>query len=81
MSATYSARVGNKGRVVIPAGLRESQGWGDDTELVFVEDEDGVTMMTLDDLEGRVHNALRGSHVLEELFAERRDAACAEDGR
>jgi bifunctional DNA-binding transcriptional regulator/antitoxin component of YhaV-PrlF toxin-antitoxin module len=71
--------VGNKGRVVIPAGLRESQGWTDDTNLVFIEDDGWVKMTSLDQLERRVREDLKGSNILEEFLAERRETALRED--
>ena len=79
MSAGYSAKVGNKGRVVIPAGLRETQGWTDDTVLLFVEEPDGVRIVRRDDLLASVRMQLAGSDPVGELMAERRAASAAED--
>ena len=76
MSAVYSARVGNKGRVVIPAGLRESQGWSDDTVLVFVDESDRVRLVSRDDLERQVLAEMAGGpSLVDELLAERRAEA------
>ena len=76
MSAVYSARVGNKGRVVIPAGLRESQGWSDDTVLVFVDESDRVRLVSRDDLEHQVLAEMAGGpSLVDELLAERRAEA------
>jgi bifunctional DNA-binding transcriptional regulator/antitoxin component of YhaV-PrlF toxin-antitoxin module len=79
MSAGYSAKVGNKGRVVIPAGLREAQGWTDDTVLLFVEEPDGVRLVSRDDLLASIRLQLAGTDPVGELLAERRAAAALED--
>jgi bifunctional DNA-binding transcriptional regulator/antitoxin component of YhaV-PrlF toxin-antitoxin module len=79
MGAGYSAKVGNKGRVVIPAGLRESQRWSDDTVLVFVEEPDGVRVMSREDLLASLQSQLAGTDPVGELLAERRAAAAVED--
>jgi bifunctional DNA-binding transcriptional regulator/antitoxin component of YhaV-PrlF toxin-antitoxin module len=75
MGGAYSAKVGNKGRVVIPAGLRESQGWTDDTVLLFVDEPDGVRLLSRDDLERQVLAEMSGATLVEELLAERREEA------
>jgi bifunctional DNA-binding transcriptional regulator/antitoxin component of YhaV-PrlF toxin-antitoxin module len=73
MSVVYSAKVGNKGRVVVPAALRESQGWTDDTVLIFVDEPDGVRLMSRDDLERQVLAEMAGGpSLVDELLAERR---------
>ena len=79
MSAAYSAKVGNKGRVVIPAGLRETHGWVDETVLVFVEEPDGVRVVSRDDLLASIRTQLAGTDPVGELLAERRAAAALED--
>jgi AbrB family looped-hinge helix DNA binding protein len=79
MGAGYSAKVGNKGRVVIPAGLRESRGWTDDTVLVFIEEPDGVRVVSRDDLLASIRTQLSGTDPVAELLAERRAAAIRED--
>jgi AbrB family looped-hinge helix DNA binding protein len=76
MSAVYSAKVGNKGRVVIPASLREAQGWTDDTVLVFVDESDHVRLVSRDDLERQVLAEMAGGpSLVDELLAERRAEA------
>ena len=76
MSAVYVAKVGNKGRVVIPVGLRESQGWTDETVLVFVDETDTVRVVSRGDLERQVLAEMAGGpSVVDELLAERRAEA------
>jgi bifunctional DNA-binding transcriptional regulator/antitoxin component of YhaV-PrlF toxin-antitoxin module len=73
MSAVYSAKVGNKGRVVVPAALRDSRGWTDDTVLIFIDEPDGVRLMSRDDLERQVLAEMAGGpSLVDELLAERR---------
>ncbi len=79
MSAGYSAKVGNKGRVVIPADLRVAHGWVDDTVLVFVEEPDGVRVFSRDELLSSIRSQLAGRDVVGELLADRRASAAAED--
>ncbi|HEX4058366.1 MAG TPA: AbrB/MazE/SpoVT family DNA-binding domain-containing protein [Galbitalea sp.] len=79
MGAGYSAKVGNKGRVVIPAGLRESRGWTDDTVLVFLEDGDGARVIARKDLLASIRRQLAGTDPVGDLIAERRAAAALED--
>ena len=79
MSAGYSAKVGNKGRVVIPAGLRETRGWVDDTVLVFVEEPDGVRVFSRDELLASIRSQFAGKNVVDEFLADRRATAAAED--
>jgi AbrB family looped-hinge helix DNA binding protein len=69
--------VGNKGRVVLPVEVRQSRNWTQGTVLIALERDDGVLLMTRDDLERRVLADLagRGGHVVDELLAERRAEA------
>jgi AbrB family looped-hinge helix DNA binding protein len=80
MSGTYSLKVGNKGRVVLPAELRQSRGWSDGTALIVIEGNGRVELTTRDALERRVRAQLAGSNLVEELLAERRAASLIEDG-
>ncbi len=90
MSGNYSAVMGDRGRLVVPAELRERNGLGEGTVVVFVETDEGITMMTRDKLEQLVWRANRGDRsagdrgaagpgVVEDLVAERRQASREED--
>jgi AbrB family looped-hinge helix DNA binding protein len=80
MSDTYSVTVGNKGRIVLPADLRQERGWSEGTVLLLLETETGVELLTRDALEKRVHAAAAGiTGVVAELLAERRAEAARED--
>jgi AbrB family looped-hinge helix DNA binding protein len=80
MSDTYSLQVGNKGRVVIPAALRERHGWSEGTILIAFETVEGVVVSSRDELERYVRDKLKGGpDVVAELIAERRVASLIED--
>lgn len=78
MSGTTSMRVGDKGRVVLPADLRQRRNWTEGTTLVAVETERGVVLTRRDELEALVRSQLAGNDVVAELIEERRLAATAE---
>jgi AbrB family looped-hinge helix DNA binding protein len=77
MSATQSMTVGNKGRVVLPAEVRRSRNWSEGTVLIALDTDDGVLLMTRDDLERKVlaEFAGKGVGIVDELIAERRREA------
>lgn len=79
MSTTYSALMGDRGRLVIPAPLRASQHWDQGVPLLFVETPRGVLVTTREQMKSLIRDRLTGPSLADELIAERRDAARAED--
>ncbi|SDQ35114.1 AbrB/MazE/SpoVT family DNA-binding domain-containing protein [Quadrisphaera sp. DSM 44207] len=79
MSGTYSVSLGDRGRLVVPAELRDRRGWREGTALVLVETPRGVVLLPRQELRDLVRSDLSGSDVVAELLAERRAAAEAED--
>ena len=73
-------RVGDRGRVVLPAGLRQRRNWPEGTTLIAVETERGVILTRRDELESLVRDQLAGVDVVSELLEERRVIARHEDG-
>jgi AbrB family looped-hinge helix DNA binding protein len=72
--------MGDRGRVVIPAELRQREGWTQGTTLLLIDTEEGVTLMTHDQLLARVRRSLAGApSLVDELIAERRQAAAEEE--
>lgn len=76
----YSATLGARGRVVLPAGLRERLGVEEGDRLVFTVQEDGgVRLISLREaargLEGAYAHLATGGSVVDELIAERREEA------
>ncbi|MGQ0845260.1 MAG: AbrB/MazE/SpoVT family DNA-binding domain-containing protein [Sporichthyaceae bacterium] len=79
MSGTYRVTVGDRGRLVIPAELRERSGLGPGAELVLLDTPAGLVLLTRDQLLARVRADLAGLDLVDELLADRRRAAVEED--
>ncbi len=54
-------------------------GWGAGVTLHLVDGDDGVLLLTRDQLRQRVRRSLAGPSLADELVAERRRAAAVED--
>jgi len=72
MSGTYSVVVGNKGRIVVPAELRERAGLSEGSTLTLVDTGSGVLMLTRDELKDLVRKDLDGADLVGELLRDRR---------
>jgi AbrB family looped-hinge helix DNA binding protein len=79
MSGTHTLRVGNRGRIVLPAELRQRRNWPEGTPLVAVDTDRGVILTSRDELEKIVREQLEGSDVVASLLEERRAASLRED--
>jgi AbrB family looped-hinge helix DNA binding protein len=79
MSGTYHVVVGDRGRLVVPAELRERAGLSEGTPLVLIEAPDGLVLLTREQLKARVRAELAGLDLVKELLAERRAQADVED--
>jgi AbrB family looped-hinge helix DNA binding protein len=79
MSGTYEVQVGNKGRIVLPAPLRERAGLTEGTVLVLIDSPDGIAVLTREQLKARVKVALSGPSLVNDLLDQRRAQAEAED--
>lgn len=78
MSTTFELRVGDRGRVVLPAALREELGLRQgDVLSVTLEDGQLVASTPRTALE-RVRARVRGTWVVEELLEDRRRQVEAE---
>ena len=71
--------MGDRGRVVIPAELRERLGLDAGVPVVLVETSRGVLLMTREQAKASVRNSLDGVDLVAELLAERRRAASLDD--
>ena len=71
--------MGDRGRLVVPAGLRERLGLQAGDPLVLVESPAGLVLLTREQLKTRVRDDLRGPSLVDELLEERRRAADDED--
>jgi AbrB family looped-hinge helix DNA binding protein len=79
VSGTHLVVVGDRGRLVVPAEVRERAGLSEGTQLVLIEAPDGLILLTREQLKARVRGELAGLDLVEELLAERRAQADAED--
>lgn len=79
MSGTHQVVVGDRGRLVVPADVRERAGIAAGTVLVMLETPDGLVLLTRDQLRDRVRVDLAGVDLVSDLLADRRAAAAAED--
>ena len=79
MSTTFHAPLGDRGRLVVPAELRNRQGWRQGDPLLFMETPDGVVLMTREQAKVLIRRQLAGRSLVEELMAERRVVAARED--
>ena len=71
--------VGDRGRVVVPAEVREQAGLAEGTVLVLLNTPGGLVLMTRQQLLARVRGELEGFDLVNDLLAERRRNAERED--
>jgi AbrB family looped-hinge helix DNA binding protein len=79
MSGTYQVVMGDRGRLVIPADLRERAGLAEGPTLIMLETPAGLVLLTRPQLQELVRTDLAGLDLVGELLAERRAEAAAED--
>jgi AbrB family looped-hinge helix DNA binding protein len=79
MSGTYQVAMGDRGRLVIPADLRERAGLAEGTALILLETPRGLVLLTRPQLQELVRADLTGLDLVGELLAERRISATVED--
>ena len=75
----HDLRMGDRGRIVMPAAVRRRAGLSHGTPMVLVESPDGLVLLTRRQLRDRVRRELAGSEMVESLLTERRTASAAED--
>ena len=80
VSGTYVVAMGDRGRIVVPAAVRERAGLVAGTPMVLVESPEGLVLVTREQLRDRVRGDLGGLDLLDELLADRRRSAAVEDG-
>lgn len=71
--------MGEKGRVVIPAGLRAELGLEAGSILILVSTPEGVILSTREQALRRSREQLAGPSLVDELIAERRAESARED--
>ncbi len=78
MSGTYSVVMGDRGRLVVPAELRERLQLEAGSPLLLIDTDDGVVLATREQAKRLVRAQLGGRSLVDELLAERRAAAADE---
>jgi AbrB family looped-hinge helix DNA binding protein len=79
MGGTYTVKMGDRGRLVVPAEMRERLGLHPGRVLVFIESPMGLVLLTRDQLKERVRTELEGLNLVDELLEDRRRQARDED--
>lgn len=79
MYGTHQVVVGDRGRLVVPAEVRERTGLSEGTTLVMLETPGGLVLLTREQLRSRVQADLAGLDLVGELLADRRAEAAEED--
>ncbi len=79
MGGTHQVVVGDRGRLVVPAEVRERAGIGEGTTLVLLETPTGLVLLTRAQLRRRVRENLSGLDLVDDLLADRRAAAIEEE--
>jgi len=70
--------MGDRGRLVVPAELRQRAGLAEGTPLTMVESERGLLLLTRAQLTTLVRSDLAGLDLVGELLADRRAEASAD---
>jgi len=71
--------MGDRGRLVVPAEVRERAGLTEGSPLVFVETDAGLVLLTREQVKARVRADLSGVDLVDQLLADRRQASAGED--
>lgn len=71
--------MGDRGRLVIPADLRERAGLAEGTPLIVLETPKGLVLLTRLQLQELVRHDLEGLDLVGELIAERHAESTTED--
>lgn len=79
MSGIHTVKMGDRGRLVVPAEMRERLGLHPGRVLVFIESPTGLVLLTRDQLKERVRAELEGLNLVDELIEDRRRQARDED--
>lgn len=79
MSGTTAVTMGDRGRIVIPADVRQRAGIEEGTVMVLLETSRGLVLLRRDQLRDLVQADLQGGDLVGELIAERRASARLDD--
>jgi AbrB family looped-hinge helix DNA binding protein len=79
MSGTHTVVVGDRGRIVVPAEVRQRAELVAGTPLVLLDTPGGIVLMTREQLRTRVREELAGLDLVRDLLDDRRRAAADDD--
>ncbi|MBI2168612.1 MAG: AbrB/MazE/SpoVT family DNA-binding domain-containing protein [Actinobacteria bacterium] len=79
MDGMFNVKMGDRGRLVIPAELRERAGLEEGRALILIETAQGLVLVTRDQLRDRVRAELADLDLVGELLAQRRRDSAVED--
>ena len=69
---THAIALGDRGRFVVPAAVRERHGWSSGQALVALDTDAGLLVMSADEALSWLRSRLEGRDLVAELLAERR---------
>jgi AbrB family looped-hinge helix DNA binding protein len=79
MNGTHKVVMGDRGRIVVPADVRDRAGLAEGTPMMMLETPAGLVLLTREQLRARVRDEFEGLDLVAELLADRRRAAEEED--
>lgn len=79
VNGTYQVTMGDRGRLVIPAALRNRAGLTEGTPVVLIDTPAGMVLVSREQLKALVRADFAGLDLVGELLAERRRQAAVED--
>jgi AbrB family looped-hinge helix DNA binding protein len=79
MNGTYQVKMGDRGRLVVPAELRERVGLEEGVTLTLLATGHGLILLTRSQLQQLVRDDLGGLDLVAELLADRRAESAADD--
>ncbi len=71
-AVTHAITIGDRGRLVVPAEVREHHGWEPGTSLVAIDTDAGLLVMSVDEGLRWLRGRLDGRDLVAELLDERR---------
>lgn len=73
----HALALGDSGRFVIPIEVRERHGWGPGENLIAIDTDEGLLLMSVSEGLARLRGRLEGRDLVQELLDERRAEVAA----
>ena len=70
-ATTHTVTVGDRGRFALPADVRDRHGWHTGTELVAIDTDTGLLVMSVDEALLWLRRRTAGRDLVEELLDDR----------